>query len=172
MGKYEADIPHTILVILPMIFSKAGPSDDLERFLNSLSLRVDPQLRKRFPQENWSKVYSSIYEACKLAAKGDDAWMAVSPAIPKLPVAEMRTPPRPKLVVEIGMPSRPRVVAEIGPPSRPKVVAEIVSPTRSKLVAEIGTSSRPRQIGTSSRPSGPHRISDILHTFWYHLHNR
>ena len=68
----EADIPHAILVILPVIFSKAAPSDELERFLNSWSLRVDPRLRKQYPQENWTELYSSTYKACKLALKSDD----------------------------------------------------------------------------------------------------
>ena len=76
-----------------MIFYKASPSSDLERFLKSWLLHIDPQLgqlRKRYPQENWSKLYSATYEACKLAAKGNDAWM-VAPPIPK-PVAETGTP--------------------------------------------------------------------------------
>ena len=75
-----------------MIFSKGAPSDDLERFLKSWSLRVDPQLLKRYPQENWNQLYSSTYKACKLAAKGDDAWMLV---------------PIPKPGVEIGTSSTP-----------------------------------------------------------------
>ena len=76
-----------------MIFSKAAPSGDLERFLKSWSLRVDARLQERYPQENWSKLYASTYRACKLAAKGDDAWM--------------RVPLIPKFGVEIGTSSRP-----------------------------------------------------------------
>ena len=76
-----------------MIFSKAAPSGDLERFLKSWSLRVDPRLRERYPQENWSELYASTYRACKLAAKGDDAWMLVRP-IPKFG-AEIETSSRP-----------------------------------------------------------------------------
>lgn len=75
--EYGADIPRTVLVILPIIFSKAAPSDVLERFLKSWSPRVDPQLRRRYPQDNWSDLYSSTYRACELAATGDDAWMLI-----------------------------------------------------------------------------------------------
>ena len=76
-----------------MIFSKAASGDDLEHFLESWSLHVDPRLPKLYPQHDWNKLYSSTYNACKLAAKGDDAWMLV--------------PPIPQLGAEIGTPSRP-----------------------------------------------------------------
>jgi hypothetical protein len=90
--QYETDIPHTALVILPMIFSKVAPSDELEFFLESWSLRVDPQLPKRYPQENWSELYSSTYKACELAVKGNTTRVLVPPI--SKPGAEIRTSSR------------------------------------------------------------------------------
>jgi hypothetical protein len=57
----------------------------VSRFLIDLkywSLCVDPQLRIRYPQEDWNTLYSNTHTACRLAAKGDDAWMLV-PSITK-----------------------------------------------------------------------------------------
>jgi len=58
---YEADIPKAVLIILPIVFSKAGQSFG-PRFVGQA-----PQLQERFPQENWDQLFSSSYKACRLA---------------------------------------------------------------------------------------------------------
>ena len=139
-GEYEGDIPYTILVILPMICSKAAPSGDLQRFLKSWSLRIDPYLLKRYPQENWDQLYSSTYEACILAAKGDDAWMLV--------------PPIPKPGAEIGTSSKPSgldTTSRSGLKTAKGDDACILVPPIPKPGAEIGTSSKPSSLDTTSR---------------------
>jgi len=73
MGEYEVDIPKTVLIILPIVFSKAGQAIGQERLLEAGSFSFDPQLPTRFPQENWNELFSSCYTACKLAA--DQAMM-------------------------------------------------------------------------------------------------
>jgi hypothetical protein len=96
--KYEANIPKAVLIILPIIFSKAKRAVGLLRLLDAGSFRFDPQLPRRFPQENWDQLFSSSYTACKLAvarAREDEHRMGVLPMIPD-PVAE------------VGMSSRPR----------------------------------------------------------------
>jgi len=56
---YEADIPKAVLIILPILSSKARQSFGL-RFWGGLAL----QLQRRFPQENWNQLFSSSYKAC------------------------------------------------------------------------------------------------------------
>lgn len=75
---YEADIPKACLLILPVIFSKAAPSDELEHFLRPHPPHVHFQLQMRFPEENWYKLLSSSYQACILALEGGD-WVSVLP---------------------------------------------------------------------------------------------
>ena len=125
-----------------MIFSKAAPSDDLECFLESWSLCVDPRLQERYPLKNWSELYSSTYKACKLAMKGNDTQVLVPPV------------PKP---AEIGTSSRP---SGFDTPSGLKMActlaatgddASILVPPIPKPHAEsIGTSSRPSGLGTPS----------------------
>jgi len=63
MEKYEADIPKTVLLILPVILSKVVRSDKLEAFLKTRLLSTDPQLQKRLPEENWKELCSSSHNA-------------------------------------------------------------------------------------------------------------
>ena len=95
--KYEANIPKAIIIILPIIFSKAKRSFELLRLLDAGSFRFDPQLPRRFPQENWDQLFSSSYTACKLAvAREDEHWTAeLLPIIPD-PGAEVGTSSRPR----------------------------------------------------------------------------
>lgn len=69
---YEADIPKTVLIILPIVFSRAGRSVELLRLLEAGSFSFDPQLPKRFPEENWDQLFSSSYIACTLAVRMED----------------------------------------------------------------------------------------------------
>jgi hypothetical protein len=91
IGKYKVDIPKAVLIFLPIVFSQAGRSDASLRLLDAGSFSFDPQLPRRFPQENWNQLSSSSYKACMLAigAKGDE------PTIPE-----------PSAHVEIGTTSR------------------------------------------------------------------
>ena len=67
MGEYTVDIPKTVLIILPIVFSKAGQAIRRERLLEAGSFSFDPQLPTRFPQENWNELFSSCHTACRLA---------------------------------------------------------------------------------------------------------
>jgi len=67
MGKYKVDIPKTVLIILPIVFFKAGQAIGRERLLEAGSFSFDYELPMRFPQENWNELFSSCYTACKLA---------------------------------------------------------------------------------------------------------
>ena len=69
--KYEVDIPKTVLIFLPVVFSKVKRSDASRRLVDGWPFSFD-QLSRRFPEENWSKLFSSSYNACKLAAKDDE----------------------------------------------------------------------------------------------------
>ena len=70
--KYEADIPKTVLIILPIVLSKAGRSVELIRLLKPGLFSFDPELPRRFPQENWDQLFSSSYIACTLAVPAED----------------------------------------------------------------------------------------------------
>jgi hypothetical protein len=95
LEKYDADIPKAVLIILPIVFSKAGRSVALLDLLDAGSFSIDPQLPRRFPQEEWRQLFSSSYTACKLAlaAKVDN----------RIPVLPMILEPG----TEIGTSSRP-----------------------------------------------------------------
>ena len=82
--KYEVDIPKAVLIFLPIVFSKATQSD-ASRLLEAGSFSFDPELPRRFPQEDWIQLFSSSYEACKLAtaAKDDE---------PMIPDSELMIP--------------------------------------------------------------------------------
>ena len=51
------------------MFSKARGSAAARDFLKAQAghFSVDPELRSRYPQENWDLLSSSSYKACKLA---------------------------------------------------------------------------------------------------------
>ena len=84
LKKYEVDIPKTVLIFLPIVFSKAGRSDASLRLLQARSFSFDPCLPRRFPQEDWDQLFSSSYTACKLVigVKDDD----LKPTIPKFSI--------------------------------------------------------------------------------------
>ena len=69
----EVDILKGVLIFLPIVFSHAGRSASTLVLLEAGSFSLDPHIRKRFPQENWDKLISSSFKACRLAitAKGD-----------------------------------------------------------------------------------------------------
>ena len=72
--KYEVDIPKATLIFLPIVFSQVKRLD-ASLLLESRFFKVNPQLPRRFPQEDWNQLFSSSYKACKLAigAKVDDS---------------------------------------------------------------------------------------------------
>ena len=73
MEKYEVDIPKAVLIFLPIVFSQASGSAAALDLLEAGSFSFHPELRKRFPQENWDQLFSSSYTACTLAiATGGD----------------------------------------------------------------------------------------------------
>ena len=86
MEKHQVDIPKTALVFLPIVFSQIRRSD-ASHLLETGSFSFDSQLPKQFPQENWDKLFSSSFKACKLAATSD------GPTIPDL-CAEIGTTSR------------------------------------------------------------------------------
>ena len=73
-SQYNVDIPKAVLIFLPIVFSQARRSAAALDLLGAGSFRFDPQLRGLFPEENWDQLFSSCFEACKLAitAKGDN----------------------------------------------------------------------------------------------------
>ena len=85
-SQYSVDIPKAVLIFLPIVFSQARRSAAALDLLGAGSFRFDPQLRLRggFQKENWDQLFSSCFEACKLAitAEGDN------PTIPE-PGAEI-----------------------------------------------------------------------------------
>lgn len=64
--KFKVDIPKAVLIFLPIVFSKARRSD-ASHLIEAGSFRIDPELPRRFPQENWDQLFSSSYKACKSA---------------------------------------------------------------------------------------------------------
>ena len=66
------DMSKAVLIFLPIVFSHAGRSASTLVPLSG-SFSLEPHIRKRFPQENWDKLISTSFKACKLAitAKGD-----------------------------------------------------------------------------------------------------
>ena len=78
--KYEVDIPKATLIFLPIVFSQVKRLD-ASLLLESRFFKVNPQLPRQFPQEDWNQLFSSSYKACKLAigAKVDDS----EPTIPE-----------------------------------------------------------------------------------------
>ena len=66
--KYEVDIPKAVLTFLPIVFSKARQSD-VVRLLEAWPSNIDPELPRRFPQEDWNRLFSSSYKACKSSAR-------------------------------------------------------------------------------------------------------
>ena len=92
--RYDVDIPNAVLIFLPIVFSKAGKSG-ASRLLEAGSFSFDPELPRRFPQENWNQLFSSSYEACKLAiaVKDDEPMIPDSePMIPDLLVQRSSFP--------------------------------------------------------------------------------
>ena len=65
--KYEVDIPKSVLIFLPIVFSQARGSAAALDLLEAGSFSFDIRLQTRFPQENWDELFSSSYTACKLA---------------------------------------------------------------------------------------------------------
>ena len=82
MEKVEVDIPKTVLIFLPIVFSQARGSAAALDLLGAGSFSFDPRLQTRFPQENWDQLFSASYEACKLAiaAEGDNIAIAMEGA--------------------------------------------------------------------------------------------
>ena len=78
--RYDVDIPKAVLIFLPIVFSHVRRLD-ASLLLESGFFSVDPQLPRRFPQEDWNQLFSSSYKACKLAigAKVDEG----EPTIPE-----------------------------------------------------------------------------------------
>ena len=65
------DILKAVLIFLPIVFSHAGGSAAALDLLSAGSFSFNPQLRSDFPQENWDQLFSTSYEACKLAIASD-----------------------------------------------------------------------------------------------------
>ena len=72
----DVDIPKAILIFLPIVFSEVRGSAALAArdLLKAGYFSLHPQLRSRYPQENWDQLSSSSCKACMLAltAKGDN----------------------------------------------------------------------------------------------------
>ena len=68
------DILKAVLIFLPIVFSYAGRSASTLVLLEAGPFSLDRHIRKRFLQENWDKLISSSFKACKLAitVKGDE----------------------------------------------------------------------------------------------------
>jgi len=122
MDVYEVDIPKAVLIILPIVFSKARRTAQLLGLLKAGAFNFDPQLSRRFPQEDWNQLLSSCYTACKLAANGNKKWMAIQSIITE-PGVEVGTSSRPSGVGSMSslrgvdrMPS-PRGVDRVSRPS-------------------------------------------------------
>ena len=77
----KVDIPKAVLVFLPIVFSHAERSDETLDLLKAGSFSFDPQLRRRFPEEDWDQLFSSCFEACELAiiAKGNKRHKSITP---------------------------------------------------------------------------------------------
>ena len=157
----EVDIPKAVLIFLPIVFSHAGRSAATLDLLGAGSFSFDPQLRRRFPEENWDQLISTCFKACKLAitAKGDKP--TIRKPGDKLTIRQHGDKPtvrkpgdKPTIRQHGDMPTirKPGDKPTIQQPGdKPTIRKPGDKPTNRETGAEIGTSSGGRGLHTKSR---------------------
>ena len=127
----EVDILKAILIFLPIVFSQARRSAAARDLLETVSFSPDPQLLRRFPQEDWVQLFFSSYKACKLAIATEGDAPTITPAEPD---------------AEIGTENWDQLLL-----SSYKAAGEGDKATFPEPDVQIGTSSRGRALHTLSR---------------------
>ena len=138
-SSYKVDIPKAVLIFLPIVFSQAKRS--ALRLLKAGSFSIDPRLPIRFPFENWDQLFSSSYNACRLAIAAEGA--SDTQTITEPTITEPDT--------EIGTENCDQVLSSSYEGCETAIAPEGDTPTIPELDAKIGTSSRGSALHTISR---------------------